>query len=492
VQNKGFSYLSIITACVLGCTTMVFLTGCPSSGMPNPQPMDSDGDGVSNEDDLCPNTPAGSAVDANGCAPSQLDADGDGVPDNADTCPNTPQGAEVDEDGCGPTQRDSDGDNVSDAVDRCPDTAPGTPVDNFGCPTDNGGNGGNGGNNGGGTPVCGNGVIETGEQCEPPNTQTCDANCQFIDEPMTINANACGNAVPLTGEGVFTFDNSNATMDGPAHTGCVFFGSDAIDHDVWSCWTAPCSGTVFVQTLGLTAVDTKIAVYNGCTCPPTDATLVACNDDVFSSDSTQSLVTFQAVAGQTYLVRIGTFAGAGETPPEPGGVGGVRITCGLSACPGSGACFTANGTTGCDDESCCETTCAVDPFCCNSEWDSVCAQTAEGLCTGNFSSCGGRSGSCTDPRGNGGPGCNDSDCCNTVCQRDPFCCLQEWDDLCALQEAELCHLACGAGAGSCTTERITPGCESEACCAEVCSRDPVCCQEAWDANCVDLANQHCP
>lgn len=28
--------------------------------------------------------------------------------------------------------------------------------------------------------VCGNGVVETGEQCEPPNTSTCNANCQII------------------------------------------------------------------------------------------------------------------------------------------------------------------------------------------------------------------------------------------------------------------------------------------------------------------------
>jgi hypothetical protein len=31
--------------------------------------------------------------------------------------------------------------------------------------------------------VCGNGIIEPGEQCEPPNTSTCDANCQLIVQP---------------------------------------------------------------------------------------------------------------------------------------------------------------------------------------------------------------------------------------------------------------------------------------------------------------------
>lgn len=34
-----------------------------------------------------------------------------------------------------------------------------------------------------GTAVCGNGVVETGEQCELPNTATCDASCQTIVGP---------------------------------------------------------------------------------------------------------------------------------------------------------------------------------------------------------------------------------------------------------------------------------------------------------------------
>ncbi len=60
-------------------------------------PADSDHDGVTDDLDKCPNTPAGVKVDATGCAP---DSDGDGVPDYQDTCPNTPAGAMVDTAGC--------------------------------------------------------------------------------------------------------------------------------------------------------------------------------------------------------------------------------------------------------------------------------------------------------------------------------------------------------------------------------------------------------
>ena len=62
-----------------------------------PPPPDSDGDGVTDPNDRCPNTPPGVAVDANGCP---LDDDGDGVPNYLDDCPNTIAGAAVDARGC--------------------------------------------------------------------------------------------------------------------------------------------------------------------------------------------------------------------------------------------------------------------------------------------------------------------------------------------------------------------------------------------------------
>lgn len=89
--------------------------------------LDSDGDGVKDSADDCPNTPAGVRVNARGCA---LDSDGDGVPDGTDQCPNTPRGAKVDATGC---ELDSDGDGVVDRLDECPGTPPDTPVDSKGC-----------------------------------------------------------------------------------------------------------------------------------------------------------------------------------------------------------------------------------------------------------------------------------------------------------------------------------------------------------------------
>ncbi len=63
-------------------------------------------------------------------ADSTTDTDGDGVNDNLDACPNTPRGVPVKSDGC---PRDSDGDGITDDIDACPRTSRGTPVDANGC-----------------------------------------------------------------------------------------------------------------------------------------------------------------------------------------------------------------------------------------------------------------------------------------------------------------------------------------------------------------------
>ena len=65
---------------------------------------------------------------------TDIDSDGDGVQDSLDKCPDTPIGVEVDESGCPKVvQTDSDGDGVFDDVDGCADTPVGAIVDDRGC-----------------------------------------------------------------------------------------------------------------------------------------------------------------------------------------------------------------------------------------------------------------------------------------------------------------------------------------------------------------------
>ncbi|NVN89116.1 MAG: outer membrane beta-barrel domain-containing protein [Desulfuromonadales bacterium] len=93
-------------------------------------PADSDGDGVPDSLDKCPDTPKGVQVDSDGCP---LDSDKDGVYDYLDKCPGTPEGVKVDSKGC---PLDSDKDGVYDYLDKCPGTPIGVKVDSVGCPLD--------------------------------------------------------------------------------------------------------------------------------------------------------------------------------------------------------------------------------------------------------------------------------------------------------------------------------------------------------------------
>lgn len=95
--------------------------------------VDSDGDGVPDDNDQCPDTPSGESVGSDGCSDSQKDTDSDGVTDDVDLCPDTSAGATVDSDGCSDAQKDTDADGVNDDVDLCPDTASGAIVDSDGC-----------------------------------------------------------------------------------------------------------------------------------------------------------------------------------------------------------------------------------------------------------------------------------------------------------------------------------------------------------------------
>ena len=126
-------------------------------------------------------------------------------------------------------------------------------------------------------------------------------------------ADLCANAQPVVGLGVFNFDNSLATTDGGPDPLCLEFGLDSIELDVWFMWLAPNDGTFIVDTCGQTTVDTKLGIYDG-SCA---GAVLACNDDTCSF---QSSVSWTAVAGQTYLIRLGVY------PSALGGTGTFTIS----------------------------------------------------------------------------------------------------------------------------------------------------------------------
>lgn len=120
-------YLEDVSAATNNDTYLTAMLGVSYAFTGN---FDSDGDGVSNDIDACPNTPKDVKVDQFGCP---LDSDNDGVPDYLDKCSNTLLGVKVDANGC---PMDSDNDGVPDYLDKCPNTSTNLEVDSVGCPVD--------------------------------------------------------------------------------------------------------------------------------------------------------------------------------------------------------------------------------------------------------------------------------------------------------------------------------------------------------------------
>ncbi|MFT4761751.1 MAG: OOP family OmpA-OmpF porin [Paraglaciecola sp.] len=86
----------------------------------NASKKDTDGDGIMDDEDKCPEIPG--VASGNGCP----DLDGDGITDYADNCPEVSGKKKFD--GC----PDADGDDVPDNMDDCPNEA--GVESNFGCP----------------------------------------------------------------------------------------------------------------------------------------------------------------------------------------------------------------------------------------------------------------------------------------------------------------------------------------------------------------------
>ena len=152
-----------------------------------------------------------------------------------------------------------------------------------------------------------------------------------------VSNDDCADRTAISGTGVFDFDNTAASTDGAPDALCDEFGTSQIDNDVWFTWTAPCNGDFVVETCDLTTVDTKIAIYDGADCAT--SAVLDCNDDTCGLRS--QVTGTGLIAGQSYLIRIGTF------PGSAGGTGQFRITGpdvgGVNYCEGG---LNGDGQTG--------------------------------------------------------------------------------------------------------------------------------------------------
>ncbi len=115
----------------------------------------------------------------------------------------------------------------------------------------------------------------------------------------------CDNA-PVISDGSRTFDTTGLATDGPSHAACNFAGDGQIHADTWFRYGANCDGFLLLDTC-ISSFDTRVAVYEGCDCPVSDAELLGCNDDACGTSSQLEVPVSQ---GSCYLIRVGGTGGA--------------------------------------------------------------------------------------------------------------------------------------------------------------------------------------
>ena len=125
------------------------------------------------------------------------------------------------------------------------------------------------------------------------------------------NQDDCANSgVDVVGVGSYLFNTTAATTGtvGQATPPCYPPG---IAKDIWFTYVAGVDGFAVISTCATVEVDTKIAVYlgSGVPCPPAN-TAIDCNDEGLCPGISVGMSTleFPVVAGQSYIVQLGSWS----------------------------------------------------------------------------------------------------------------------------------------------------------------------------------------
>jgi len=111
-------------------------------------------------------------------------------------------------------------------------------------------------------------------------------------------ANDCANATPIVGLGTYNFDNTGFTIDGPPDC-----SGQPVRRDMWYLWTCTASDGYSVSTCNGTTLETRIVIYDGFDCSGFPQITCAA-----STCGGQTEVTFNAISGNQYLIRLGSRA----------------------------------------------------------------------------------------------------------------------------------------------------------------------------------------
>ncbi len=120
---------------------------------------------------------------------------------------------------------------------------------------------------------------------------------------------------------------------------------------------------------------------------------------------------------------------------------GVQLARGRGRQGAPSDCLVVHPAPGCGEPECCDGVCTIDSTCCSLAWDQICVDIANltAACSGGiYPKCGNpASGSCFTFN-DSLPGCEDADCCDTICDIDSYCCAFTWDSFCADAASAIC------------------------------------------------------
>ena len=164
---------------------------------------DTDGDGVDDCDDGCPEDPFKSAPGDCGCGVEDLDSDKDGVADCNDGCPTDPTKTSPGD--CGCNASDADGDGVDDCVDNCPDDPNKTDPGACGCGNED-------------TDTDGDGTADCVDNCpdDPDKTEPGFCGCGTVDTNVNGDVDCDGDFDEddaLAAVNLFGLDNDDCPAD---------------------------------------------------------------------------------------------------------------------------------------------------------------------------------------------------------------------------------------------------------------------------------------
>jgi hypothetical protein len=189
----------------------------------------------------------------------------------------------------------------------------------------------------------------------------------------------------------------------------------------------------------------------------------------------------------------GSALGGGTCTPQCSGK-----TCGDDGCGGScGTCQT--GYTCTADGQCQAPGCTPDcsgKACGDDGCGGSCGSCSGGATCDSSGQCSGGGGTCDHAICSTGAaldGTCDS-CADSICSSDSYCCTTYWDSICVGEVGSVCGQSCGGGTSCahsiCTRgKKLDPSCDS--CAGNICAQDSYCCTHRWDSQCVSEVSSIC-